>query len=131
MFNLSKHGGDRVRKGNYWNLSSGERIPINNEGRLPGDRETTYLKFHPLALVVIGPLMGLVYAVFLPFVAIAMVSWLLFRKVFGGVAEALQRAAVFGWQPSEAYLAGRKRPGEQPPMEKAGEDDEADAPPKE
>jgi hypothetical protein len=48
--------------------------------------------------------LGLVYAIFLPFIGIAMTIALLARKAAEGGAH----AASFSWRPVEAYLAGRK-----------------------
>jgi len=108
MFRIELKGGENVRKGNYWNVDNGERVHLEKEAALPGDDSVTYLRFHPAALLLIGPLMGLAYAIFLPLTAIVMVVWVVFEKVFGGALNALWKAAAFSWQPSEAYLAGRK-----------------------
>ncbi len=109
MFRIETKGGEKVQKGNYWNVANGERVHLRSGGVLPGDSSVSYLKFHPAALLIIGPLMGLAYAIFLPFTAIAMVVWVILQKVFGGLAEAVWKAAVFSWRPSEAYFSGRKR----------------------
>lgn len=108
MFRIEIKGGEKVKAGNYWNTANGDRVNLESPGTLPGDSSVTYLKFHPAALIVVGPLMGLAYAIFLPFTAIAMVTWVVLQKVFGGLANSIWKAAVFSWQPSEAYLAGRK-----------------------
>jgi len=55
-------------------------------------------------MVVAGPIIGLVYVIFLPFIALAMLPTLI-------VARAMQRlrnVSHFGWRHSEAYLTGRK-----------------------
>ena len=109
MWRLEKNGGSKVSKGTYWNISNGERIHLDKEGILPGDSSESYLRFHPAFLLVVGPLMGLVYAIFLPLIAILMVIWVAGEKVFGGLGRALFKMATFSWQPSEAYLAGKKK----------------------
>jgi hypothetical protein len=129
MFKLERKGGSRVEKGNYWKVKDGERVHLEEAGLLPGDESVSYLKFHPAALIVIGPLMGLVYAIFLPFAAIAMVLWVGIHKVFGGLADSLWKAAAFSWQPSEAYLAGRKKAKKKDEEQKAkGEPGEQSSP---
>lgn len=111
MFRIEFAGGDWVPKGTYWSVSGGDRVRLEETSTLPGPPSETYLKFHPVALIVIGPLLGLVYAVFLPFAAIAMVAWVTLEKVFGGIAQGLWKLAVFSWQPAESYLAGRQNRG--------------------
>jgi hypothetical protein len=108
MLGLKKIGGQRVKAGNYWNLATGERIHIDEGGALPGDAGAVYYKLHPAVMLFAAPVLGLIYAVFLPFIGIAMLFVVAFRKVFGGAAESLWRGASFGWKPSEAYLAGKK-----------------------
>lgn len=59
-------GGDVAPSGIYWNKTRGEFVSISEEGELAGDRSERYLKA-PLPLVlIVGPLMGLAYFVFLP-----------------------------------------------------------------
>lgn len=108
MFRLERKGGAKVSKGNYWNVANGERIHFDKDGVLPGDSSVSYLRFHPAAMLVVGPLMGLAYAIFLPLTAILMVLWVAIEKVFGGLINAVWKTAAFSWRPSEAYLAGKK-----------------------
>lgn len=108
-----KHiGGDKVKPGNYWNFSTGERITLSNGGVLPGDTAATYYRAHPLFILLTGPLLGLVYAGFLPFIGIAvmirMIGKMMVTKALGKVVQEGAKAAHFGWRPSEAYLAGKK-----------------------
>jgi hypothetical protein len=53
--------------------------------------------------------LGLIFAVFLPFIGIVMSVALLGRKLGEGIASAAASSVSFGWRPIEAYLAGRKR----------------------
>lgn len=109
MFGLKKIGGQKVREGNYWNFSTGDRVHIEKEGVLPGGEDATYYKFPPVVMLLAAPVMGLVYAVFLPFIGIAMLLMVLSGKLFGGAVAGLWKGASFSWKPSEAYLAGRKK----------------------
>lgn len=60
------------------------------------------------AVLVVGPILGLVYAVFLPFIGIALLLQTLAVKIFGGAANSLVKGVSFGWRPIEAYLTGKK-----------------------
>ncbi len=108
MLQIRHIGGDRVGKGNYWNFSTGDRVTMEAEGTLPGNDETLYYKANPLVVLAAAPILGLIYAVFLPFIGIAMMLRVAVAKMMGGTAEGLSRVATFNWSPSAAYLAGRR-----------------------
>jgi hypothetical protein len=108
MTNLRNSGGESVGKGNYWNFKTGERIHIEDSGILAGDANQTYYRLSPAVILLAGPMVGLVYAAFLPFIGIAMIANLLMKKLFGGVAQIAWKGAAFSWKPSEAYLSGKK-----------------------
>ncbi len=106
---MLKHtGGQKATKGTYWNLSSGQRINITGEEILPGDKKTVYFKIPSTGLLLLAPFIGLAYAVFLPFIGIAMMLKLIGQKIFGGALKTTARSASFGWRPKEAYLAGKQ-----------------------
>jgi hypothetical protein len=109
MFKLTRRGGEEAKRGNYWNFSTGERVRLEEETILPGDSSAIYVKCHPVALLLVGPFMGLAYAIFLPLVGIGMLLWVLGEKIAGRMVQSLWKTAVFSWHPSEAYLAGKKR----------------------
>jgi len=109
MLRLKHIGGERVKGGNYWNFSTGERVTIEAGGVLPGDSSTTYYNVHPAIILLAGPLLGLVYAVFLPFIGFAVIMQVVATKLFGRVMDWVSRIAIFNWRPSLAYLAGKKR----------------------
>jgi hypothetical protein len=122
MLKLKKIGGERAASGNYWNFATGERVTLEAEGILPGDAATTYYRVHPAALIAIAPALGLAYAVFLPFIGIAMLAGIVSKKILGGAVETLWKGSSFGWRPSEAYLAGKK--GKNAKKDNAKKDDE-------
>ena len=108
MLRIRHNGGEKVSKGNYWNFSTGERVNISSEGRLPGDDSVTYYKANPVIILAAGPILGLLYAAFLPFIGIAIVMKLVVTKMFAkGLGEA-SKVSTFNWSPSASYLAGRK-----------------------
>lgn len=59
--------------------------------------------------VLYGPVLGLVYIIALPFIAIGTVVVLLVRKVAGVVVNLISNLVVFEWRPSETYLTGKKK----------------------
>ena len=103
-------GGHKVAAGTYWNMTNGSRVQMEQEGVLPGDQKTRYIKAPVAVMLMAAPVIGLVFAVFLPFIGIAMTLSLIGKKLVDGVASAAAGSMSFGWRPIEAYLAGgRKR----------------------
>lgn len=105
-------GGHKAGKGTYWDTSTGRRLDIEREEVLPGDSKTVYAKVPSVAVILAGPLLGLIFALFLPFIGIAMAVILIGKKVAGGTVSMAARSASFGWRPVEAYLAGKKKKAE-------------------
>ena len=105
-------GGHKAGKGTYWDTSTGRRLDIEREEVLPGDNKTVYAKVPSVAVILAGPILGLLFAVFLPFIAIAMAVTLIGKKVVGGMVSMTTKSASFGWRPIEAYLAGKKKKAE-------------------
>ncbi|OGW42454.1 MAG: hypothetical protein A2010_17310 [Nitrospirae bacterium GWD2_57_9] len=106
---LTYKGGYKVQKGTYWDLANGERIDMNGEGILPGDRRTMFVKMPAAAVLLAGPVLGLLYAVFLPFIGIAMTLVLVGKKLVSGVVHVAVKSTSFGWRPIESYLDGKQR----------------------
>ena len=103
-------GGHTVKAGTYWNLANGNRVQMEQEGVLPGSGTTRYIKAPVAVMLMAAPVIGLVFAVFLPFIGIAMTVTLVGKKLANTVTEAAAGSMSFGWRPIEAYLAGgRKR----------------------
>lgn len=102
-------GGQKAAAGTYWNLMNGERVDLAAEEMLPGARSTLYFKAPAALALAAGPVLGLIFAVFLPFIGIAMAMMLLVGKLIEGMTKATAGLVTFGWRPIEAYLAGRKR----------------------
>lgn len=59
--------------------------------------------------LILGPLIGFIYVLFLPFIGVVMVTVLTLRKLAGSLFSLVRTVAAFGWRPLEAYLAGRKK----------------------
>ncbi len=106
---MLNRGGHTGTTGTYWNMVNGSRIDLAEEGILPGGHDTLYVKAPSIAVLAAGPVLGLLFAVFLPFIGIAMAATLIVRRVGEGVRDAAAASVTLGWKPIEAYLAGRKR----------------------
>ncbi len=126
---MSKHtGGADVKAGFYWNLRKWEMVTLSGVGgRLPGNPDERYLKVPIVAFLFIAPVMGGLYAFFLPFIGFAMVFAFLGRKVGAGSRAAFARVGGLvspQWRPGEAYLAGKrgKKNGEAPKDESQDKD---------
>jgi hypothetical protein len=107
--NMLTKGGYKAEAGTYWNMMNGERVDLDQAGVLPGDAGTNYIKAPMAVMLAAAPVIGLVFAVFLPFIGIVMSAAQAGRKLAGGVTSAAAGSTSFGWRPVEAYLAGRKR----------------------
>jgi len=108
---LKYRGGESVGKGTYWNLSSGRRTDVANEDMLPGDKKSTFIRVPSSLMMILGPILGLLYVIFLPFVAIAIMATLLGKKIMEGIFHLVRNFVSFGWRPTEAYLGGKKKEG--------------------
>ena len=102
-------GGTNAKAGTYWNMDNGERVQLVAAGVLPGTSKAMYIKAPSAAMLAAGPVLGLIFAVFLPFIGIAMTISMICKKLYEGVTSAAAGSLSFGWRPIEAYLAGRKQ----------------------
>ncbi len=106
-------GGTAAKSGFYWHLGKWEMTMVPKQGGLlPGGAGDRYLKVPVLALLVIAPLMGAAYAMFLPFIGFAMLFGFVGKKAWSATRlGASGVAATMGpsWRPGEAYLAGKKK----------------------
>jgi len=110
--NMLNKGGHTVKAGTYWNMANGNRVQMEQEGVLPGSGTTRYIKAPVAVMLMAAPVIGLLFAVFFPFIGIAMTLSLIGKKLANTVTEAAAGSMSFGWRPIEAYLAGKKRRNE-------------------
>jgi hypothetical protein len=82
-------GGEKVGGGFYVNRRTWAIAVINREGVLEGDATDRYARIPTLAALVLAPLAGAAFAMFLPFIGIAMVLDLGARKLWRRVRMAL------------------------------------------
>ncbi len=105
-------GGTNVKAGFYWNLRQWEMVTLSGAGgMLPGAGSDRFLKVPIVAFLFVAPVMGGLYAFFLPFIGFAMLFAFLGRKVGAGARLAAVRVGGLvspQWRPGEAYLAGKR-----------------------
>jgi len=101
-------GGHKVEKGTYWDAATGERIEVEQALVLPGNEHQIYIKAKSGLILLAGPILGLAFALFLPFIGIVMSLGQVGRKVADSAVGHAAQSVSFGWRPIEAYLAGRK-----------------------
>lgn len=102
-------GGHKVGTGTYWNVMNGRRVELKEAGILPGEERAIYIKAPGIVVLLAAPILGLIFAIFLPFIGIAMTVTLATKKIATSTANAAAKSFSFGWRPVEAYLAGKKR----------------------
>jgi hypothetical protein len=59
--------------------------------------------------LVAGPLLGLLYVIVLPFIAVGTVAAAVGKKLLEGAAGLAGSIVSFGWRPLEAHLGGKKK----------------------
>lgn len=62
-----------------------------------------------ITALLLGPVLGLLYAIFLPVIAITVASAAVGGKSANSALNAGRNAVSFGWRPVEAYLTGKKK----------------------
>jgi hypothetical protein len=83
-------GGTKASPGFYWNPADWRIVTIETEPRaLPGGRDQKYVRVPAAGMLVLTPLLGLSFVMFLPFVGFALVARQLGRK-------AVQVAGIVG-----------------------------------
>ena len=101
------HGGEKVGPGVYLNMKTVSFASMSDEGMLPGAAGDEYRAVPAIVMLVVGPALGLVYAIFLPFIGLAMVAWTLAAKLgqlTGEAAAASARVLRPAWQPAMSFL---------------------------
>ncbi len=111
---MTKHaGGNDAKAGFYWNLKKWEMVTLSGQGgTLPGKKEDQYLKVPMVAFLFVAPVMGGLYAFFLPFIGFAMLATFLARKAGSAVFGRVGGLVTPEWQPGESYMAGKKKADE-------------------
>ena len=97
--------GEEVGQGTYWGVDTGSRKEVVDTATLFENS----IKAHIGIVLATAPLIGLVFAVFLPAIGIAMAVKFVGEKVWGGLRDLSVQSLSMGWRPLEAYLSGRKK----------------------
>ncbi len=112
------NGNQQAKAGFYFDMDSWHVVTLSGEGgMLPGTSETRYLRLPLPVLLVAAPLMGAAFAMFLPFIGIALVLDFVARKAWKVAREAVHGSVVAvspRTRTGEAYFTGsadEKRPG--------------------
>ena len=109
---MARHiGGSPAESGYYWSPRNWSITPIPRPGGfLPGGPGDRYLKVPTLAALMLMPILGGLFVVFLPVIGFVLVAYALARKVAalvqGGAADLASTVAP-GWRPGEAHLTGQ------------------------
>jgi hypothetical protein len=112
--NQERSGGKATKVQHHMDLSTGEFVTIpKKDGPLPGAGMRRYSRIPtPLALV-LGPVLGGLYVLFLPFVGIFMILVLAAKRivqVLAGSSRALiLMLSTQEWAPGRSYLVPRLR----------------------
>lgn len=112
------HGNDEVGPGIYFNLRELAFRSVEDAERLPGGPEQVWRRVPALAMLAAGPIVGLVFVMFLPLIGFLMLAgvvlgWLgrQLAAAFGALGRVLRPA----WQPALAFLGrGRAKKAEAP-----------------
>jgi hypothetical protein len=122
------HGNQIVDPGIYLNLRELSFKSLDDTGRLPGGEEAVYRQVPALVLLVAAPLIGLVYAIFLPLIGFMMLGTFLAGKLFAVTKQAAEASVPLlrpAWQPARAFLS-RAKPAKKAPEKAAAEDEDED-----
>jgi hypothetical protein len=104
--------GSVAKAGYYFNLKSWEVHPVPADGeRLPGEAGQTWIAVPTVAALVLTPILGLTFLMFLPFIGFYLTLEAAVRpvlRVFRHQAVELAATMSPGWQPGEAHLTGKR-----------------------
>jgi hypothetical protein len=110
---MAHTGGTKVDYGFYWSAKAWDMAMIPAEGGLlPGGSDRHYTRIPTVLFLLMAPVMGALYVVFLPFAGFALLASHAFRGAKTLATDAFMHVAVAvspAWAPGEAYLAARKR----------------------
>jgi len=109
------NAGSAAKAGYYFNLKSWEVHPVPADGeRLPGEAGQEWIAIPMLAALVLTPILGLTFLMFLPFIGFYLTIEAALQpllRVFKHEASELAATMSPGWQPGEAHLTGKREEG--------------------
>ena len=115
--------GQAARRGTYLDPVTGRRLDLAADGILPGEEGKQLLRLPPGGMIPMAFVMGFLYVLALPFIGILTLASIYIIPLFGLASGVLVvggkalgaflgvvgRTVSFGWRPSNAYLAGKKK----------------------
>lgn len=116
------HGNEKVAAGLYFRTAELAFKTLDAEGVLPGTALDAYVRVPAIAMLIVGPLLGAAYVMFLPCIGFVMLFWALGETAVGFVVEAAESVARVmkpTWHPalaffSKARAAARRHEGKDP-----------------
>jgi hypothetical protein len=119
--------GTMVKGGFYFNRDKLDLIAVSGkEGMLPGADGQRYWRVPVLAVILLAPVLGGLFVMFMPFIGFALVFQHLGRLMVSGAKRA-GRGLLFvvtpTWRPGEAYFAGKEGEKKQAKETAAAKDD--------
>lgn len=110
---LKYRGGELVQAGTYLSLGTGEFVAVPKEGaRLPGETRVHYLRTPLPGVVALGPVMGLVFILFVPFAAVAAIVVFATARIGKGLrasSQSLVQIAAPAWKPGVSFFTRQRR----------------------
>ncbi len=104
--------GARASKGYYFSAKHWALHPVAHDGEaLPGEPGERYLRVPLLLALLVAPVMGAAFLMFLPFVGFYLALSAALRPVTAGFrasAEGVAATMAPGWAPGEAHLTGAR-----------------------
>jgi hypothetical protein len=122
-------GGSSVPGGYYWNPRHWSVTPVEDDGgKLPGSSRDAYRRIHWLVALLLAPLLGGLFVVFLPFIGFAMLFQWAFERMTGSAragARDLAATVTPGWRPGEVHMTGRALDGKHAELPQGGAGEKA------
>lgn len=114
------NGNETAAAGVYFNPREVAFTSLDEEGRLPGTAADAYYRVPVVAMLIVGPALGLAYAMFLPLIGFGALAWVGASKT-AAVVGVPNLAPVLkpAWRPAMAFFTRNK-----PAAEKARGRDE-------
>jgi hypothetical protein len=110
---MAHTGGTKVNYGFYWSAKAWDMAMVPAEGGfLPGGTDRRYTRIPTFLFLLMAPVMGALYVVFLPVAGFALLAGHALRALKTLALDTFMHLAVAvspTWAPGEAYLASRKR----------------------
>jgi len=93
--------GEAVAEGIYWKNKTWEFVAIADGATLPTEEGAAHYRVPRVLVLLVGPLLGLVYVLTLPFAALLMAAYL-------GVRTAVRAVASMRWGGAEGGPGSRR-----------------------